>query len=90
MGDDESDAGPPKTPRQPESGWDVGGGWDIGQRAAVPMPYYVFPENTDTVVRGMQELQAAIGDGARWEELAAFADVLAAVSAAALKVRMLV
>ena len=60
--DDESDAGPPKTPRQPESGWDVGGGWDIGQRAAVPMPYYVFPENKDNLVvcRNQEDFASAV------------------------------
>ena len=70
MGDDESDAGPPKTPRQPESGWDVGGGWDIGQRAAVPMPYYVFPENKDTVVlcRNQEDFASAVHQPRRCRE----------------------
>ena len=70
MGDDDSDAGPPKTPRQPESGWDVGGGWDIGQRAAVPMPYYIFPENTDTLVvcRNQEDFASAVHQPRRERE----------------------
>ena len=38
----------------------------------------------DAVVRGVRDLQAAVGAGARWEELAGLVDVLTAVCAAAI------